>query len=134
MRKTFLHILWAAMFILCACLGFIPERTPGVQAALTAASWLFFLPPAVLLVQAGREKDQKELRLLTWVSALSLVLTVLFLVLAIASAPRQSAAAVNALLAVVSVPMYCSGVWALSILLWAGLGFAALEVGRRTKA
>ena len=131
MGKTILHTLWGAAFILCVCLGFIPERSAGLQAVLTAVSLLFFLPPAVLLYRAGKEKDKKELRLLGLLSGLSLVLTALLLALAIATAPRQSGLAVNAVLAVVSAPMYCSGVWALPILLWAGLGLASLEVGKR---
>lgn len=134
MHKTILHTLWGVWYILCACLGFIPERTPGVQGLLTAASLVFFLPPALLLARAGREKDRKELRLVGILSGLSLALTALFLALAIATAPRDSATLVNAVLAVVSVPMYCSGVWALSIFLWAGLLLACLEVGRRIKA
>ena len=82
MGKTILHTLWAAFYILCACLGFIQERSEGLQVLLTCLSLLFFLPPAVLLYQAGRKKDRKELTLLRNLSAASLGLTLLGLVLA----------------------------------------------------
>lgn len=133
MDKRILHIWWAAMYILCACLGFIQERSAGVQTVLTLVSLVFFAPPVCLLVQAARRKDGKELKLLRNLSLLSLGLTLFALVLAIATAPRGAAFAVNAVLTVVSVPMYCGKVWALSLLLWACLLLASMEVGKRAK-
>ena len=133
MKKSILHSLWGFLFILCACLGFIQERTPVVQGLLTAASILFFLPPAALLWQAGRQKDEQELLLLCLLSLMSLCLTAVFLTLTIASAPRGVAAGLDAMLAVVSVPMYCGDVWAFSMLLWACLGLTALELRKRCK-
>lgn len=133
MGKTTLHTLWAAFYILCACLGFIQERSPSLQALLTCIALLFFLPPAVLLYQAGRKKDKKELTLLRNLSAASLGLTLLGLVLAIATAPRATAEIFNVLLALVSAPMYCGYIWALSILLWACLFLASAEVGHHCK-
>ena len=133
MGKTILHTLWAAFYILCACLGFIQERSEGLQVLLTCLSLLFFLPPAVLLYQAGRKKDRKELTLLRNLSAASLGLTLLGLVLAIATAPRTTAGLFNLVLALVSAPMYCGSIWALSILLWACLFLASAEVGHHCK-
>lgn len=133
MGKTILHTLWAAFYILCACLGFIQERSEGLQVLLTCLSLLFFLPPAVLLYQAGRKKDRKELTLLRNLSAASLGLTLLGLVLAIATAPRTTAGLFNLVLALVSAPMYCGNIWALSILLWACLFLASAEVRRHCK-
>lgn len=133
MGKTTLHTLWAAFYILCACLGFIQERSPSLQALLSCIALLFFLPPAVLLYQAGRKKDKKELTLLRNLSAASLGLTLLGLVLAIATAPRATAEFFNLVLALVSAPMYCGNIWALSILLWACLFLASAEVGHHCK-
>ena len=133
MGKTTLHTLWAAFYILCACLGFIQERSPSLQALLTCIALLFFLPPSVLLYQAGRKKDKKELTLLRNLSAASLGLTLLGLVLAIATAPRATAEFFNLVLALVSAPMYCGNIWALSILLWACLFLASAEVGHHCK-
>ena len=133
MKNRFLFALWGALFILCAGLGFIPEPSGAVRFLLTAVSVLFFLPPAVLLYQAGRKKDRKELTLLRNLSAASLGLTLLGLVLAIATAPRTTAGLFNLVLALVSAPMYCGSIWALSILLWACLFLASAEVRRHCK-
>ena len=131
MRKPILHTLWGALFILCACLGFIQERSPLLQGILTCLSIVFFLPPAALLYGAYRQKDKKEALLLRNLSILSLGLTLIGLLLAIATAPRGTAGLINILLTVVSVPMYCANAWALSLLLWACLLIAAIETGKK---
>ena len=59
--------------------------------------------------------------------------TPLGLVLAIATAPRATAEFFNLVLALVSAPMYCGNIWALSILLWACLFLASAEVGHHCK-
>lgn len=133
MKKTVLHTLWAALFILCACLGFIHSRTELVQRVLTGCGVVFFLPPAVLLGNACREKDRTEMRLLRKVSICSLGITLFGFILAIVTAPRQIGAAANAFLAVVSVPMYCVNMWALSLFLWACLLIACLEAEKKQK-
>lgn len=133
MRKTILHTLWGALFILCACLGFIQERNSLLQGILTCLGFVFFIPPAALLYGAYREKDRKEAFLLRNLSILSLGLTLVGLILAIATAPRGSAGLMNVLLTVVSVPMYCTSAWALSLLLWACLLIAAMEAGKKTR-
>ena len=74
-----------------------------------------------------------ELPLLLTLSAASLGLTVLGLVLASATAPRATAEFFNLVLALVSAPMYCGNIWALSILLWACLFLASAEVGHHCK-
>ena len=94
MQKTVLHSLWAAGLILCACLGFIQERTAGVQALLTALALLSFLPPALCLYFARKNSDQKEARLIRNLSALSLGLTLLGLLLPRAGCQRKGQGAV----------------------------------------
>ena len=108
MRKTVLHSLWAAGLILCACLGFIQERTAGVQALLTALA---------LLIRN--------------LSALSLGLTLLGLLLAILTAPMGGslASAVNLFLSIVSAPMYCGSSWAVSLFFWACLLLTGAKYG-----
>lgn len=132
MRKTILHIIWGATYILCACLGFIQQRPTGVQGLLTAFSILFFLPPALLLLFAAREHDKKEARLLFRLSALSLGLTLLGLVLTIATAAGSGAVVKlsNIYLTVVSAPMYCADSWVLPLFFWACLLFTGRKFSK----
>lgn len=132
MRKTVLHIFWAAGFILCACLGFIQDRTAGVQALFTVLALLSFLPPALCLYFARKEADRKEARLVRNLSALSLGLTLLGLMLAILTAPKGGAiaSAVNIFLSIVSAPMYCGSLWALSLFFWACLLLTGTKYGK----
>ena len=44
MNKKILFILWGALFVLCAGLGFIPEPQGAVKGLMTGLSVLFFLP------------------------------------------------------------------------------------------
>ena len=121
MRKTVLHSLWAAGLILCACLGFIQERTAGVQALLTALALLSFLPPALCLYFARKSSDQKEARLIRNLSALSLGLTLLGLLLAILTAPMGGSLA--------SAVKYCGSSWAVSLFFWACLLLTGAKYG-----
>ena len=81
MNKKILYALWGGLFILCAGLGFIPEPSGAAGWALTGISVAFFVPPAMLLYQAGRESDRRTQSLVCWLSALSLGLTLVLLVL-----------------------------------------------------
>ena len=119
MKKSTLFALWGFLFALCAALGFVPEPEGTLRAVLTAASLLFFLPPALLLKNAGRE-TAALIRNLSFGSLLltSLLLTVNFLG---AFGPEWLGNLLHGLLTVVSSPMVCSGCWALSLFLWACL-------------
>ena len=127
MSRKVLFALWGAMFILCAGLGFIPGFSQnlgaGAQGVLTALSLLFFVPPALLIYAAARQKDLRTLKLVRGFSAMSLGLTLLTLVVNVLSA-MGTVTLGNVLfgvLIVVSSPMVCSGYWALSLFLWACL-------------
>lgn len=119
MNKKILYAVWAALFILCAAFGFLPERSGTVQALMTLLSLLFFLPPAMLLYRADG-KTRKRVGLL---SALSLGLTLVLLVANIVFATASTAVGdlLHGILTVVSTPMLCCGSWALSLFLWACL-------------
>ena len=125
MSKRTLFILWGILFALCAGLGFLPE--PGVLT--TAAAILFFFPPAVLLYRARKEKDTHTRLLIRNLSALSLGLSVLLLVVSFLTALSSEVlgTAVHCLLVVVSTPMICSGHWALSLFLWSCLLMVSLR-------
>ena len=119
MNKKLLYALWACLFIVCAGLGFIPEPEGALQALLTAASLLFFLPPAVLLYRG----DGADAKLIRNLAALSLGLTVILLILNFLTALRSEflGQVLHYTLVIVSSPMVCSGHWAMSLFLWACL-------------
>ena len=123
MNKKFLTILWASLFIVCAGLGFIPERSETLQVLMTLLSLIFFLPPVLMLMDAGRMKDRDTIRLLRNLSALSLGLTVVLLILNFLTVftSETLGLVLHYVLITVSSPMICSGSWALSLFLWACL-------------
>ena len=134
MKKNFLYGIWIFLYIFCAAAGFADQaQTTLQQVASLILAALFFVPPIVLLVDAFRQKDKKALKPLRWISGLSLLLTLVFLVANVASALASEALgnALYVLLVLVSVPMICSHQWFLSMLLWACLFFATL--GRKQK-
>ena len=119
MIQKILYAAWAALFVLCAGFGFLPDRSGTTQALMTALSLLFFAPPVLLLYRA-EEKTRKQVGLL---SALSLGLTVIMLILNIVFATGSTAVGniLHGILTVVSTPMLCCGSWAVSLFLWACL-------------
>ena len=108
---------------MCAGLGFIPEPEGTARILLTIPALLFFLPPALLLYDAGRSRDTATVMLIRNLSMLSLGLTVLLLILnflTVLSSDRLGQI-LHEILTIVSTPMICSGHWAMSLLLWACL-------------
>lgn len=129
MNKKSLSVLWGGLFILCAGLGFIPEPSGAARVVLTAFSIVFFVPPAMLLYRAVQENDTNTFKLVRNLSALSLGLTLMLLILNFLSALRSEILG-NVLywiLVIVSSPMACSGYWALSMFLWACLLIVSLK-------
>ena len=129
MNKKVLTVLWGGMFIVCAGLGFIPEPEGTVRFLLTALSVLFFLPPALLLYQAGKARDTASIQLIRNLAALSLGLTVVLLILNFLTVYSSEALGriSHYVLIIVSCPMICSGRWVLSLFLWACLLTASLR-------
>ena len=133
MNKKFLYALWAGLFILCACCGFIP-RTEGVLPLLfTIVSLLFFLPAGLLLWDAGNQRDLHTLKLIRNLSSLSLGLTLVLLVLNFLTAMGSEflGQVLHYTLVIVSSPMICSGHWAMSLFLWACLLTASVRQLKR---
>ena len=91
MKKQVLFGLWAGLFIVCAGLGFIPEPEDGVRTALTLSAIFAFVPPAVLIWQACKSGDKNTLSLIRSLSAASLGLTSLLLILNFLSVAWKSA-------------------------------------------
>lgn len=121
MNKKYLFILWGVLFVLCAGLGFLPETSGWT----TAASVLFFLPPALLLYKG----DRNTVLLVRNLSALSLGVTLVTLILNFVLAVSSEALGnvLHYVLTIVSAPMMCSGYWVLSLFLWACLLMASLK-------
>lgn len=135
MTKKGYYYAWAALFVLCAGLGFVNAPVGAARNAMTVLSVVFFLPPAVLLYRAHREEDLAAIRLLRNLAALSLGLSCLLLVANFLTAGRSQwlGIAMHALLTVVSAPMLCAGNWVISLFLWACLLFSAIGLLRRQK-
>ena len=133
MNKKILFALWGGLFSLCAGLGFIPEPAPMLRWLLTVLSLACFVPPAVLLYRAGASENRDGAKLIRNLSALSLGLTLVLLVLNFLTALRAGnlGAVLSYALVIVSSPMVCSGHWAMSLFCWACLLMASLRVLRR---
>ena len=123
MNQKTLYSVWGVLYILCCALGFLPEKT----APLTAVSVLFFVPGVLILVDAYKRRDRKALLRLRLISLGSLVLTLMLLALSFASAQGSQTLGnvLHYILGIVSAPMYCSGIWALPMFLWACLFMAS---------
>lgn len=123
MKKSTLLLIWGILYIICAGLGFIPEPQGIVRAMLFLVSLLFFLPPAVLLYRGKTQRDRDAVRLVRWLSAASLGLTLIGLcgnILAVLGGDELGDI-MHILLGLVSAPMFCSNFWVVSLFLWAVL-------------
>ena len=129
MKKQTLFALWAVSFIICAGLGFIPEPAGAIQALLTILSVAFFVPPAWLLYTARHTGDTATIKLIRSLSALSLFLTLVLLILNFLTALSSEllGTVLYYVLVIVSAPMICSGYWVLSLFLWACLLMVSLK-------
>ena len=124
MSKKMLYALWGALFVLCAVLGLLPDAGVwGIAAALC-----FFLPPAWLLYRG----DRQTRRLVRNLSALSLALTAVMLVVSMLTAAGSETLgnSLHYVLGIISVPMFAARYWVLSLFLWACLLVAAGKKGR----
>ena len=133
MKKSTLFALWSFLFVLCAGLGFIPNPEGFVTWLLALIGVAFFVPGGYLLYQAVQAKDQKTILLIRKISALSLILTLVFLVLNILSVLWSEVLGniLYGILVIVSSPMVCCGSYALSIFLWACLLIAGIKYGKK---
>ena len=123
MFKKELFSLWGILFILCAGIGFIPDPQGAVKWVLILLSIGFFVPPMVLMYQSQQQGDQQTVSLIRNLSALSLGLTVVLLILNFLSIGWHEAVGdiLYVMLVIVSTPMVSSQFWALSLFFWACL-------------
>lgn len=123
MKKTALYCIWIGLYILCALLGLLPNPTGALAIVMTVLSLAFFLPPALLFIDARNAGDKKTTKLLRLISGISLGATVLLFIGNICAVawPEAAGTVLHIILNFVSVPMFCSGHYALSLFLWACL-------------
>lgn len=130
MKERRLYLYWLYLFILCAALGFIRQRSPLVTALLALLSIAFFVPGALLL-----HRDMRKPVVL--ISAVSLALTlVLFIANTLTALAPDNLLLGNilySLLVVFSAPMLCAPYQILSLFGWACLLFAGLFPLNRAK-
>ena len=133
MKHRLCYGLWACLFILCAGLGFIPDPEGSPAVVLPVFALLFFLPPAWLLYQSGKNRDKNTALLIRNLSLVSLTLTVTVLILNFftAFASQRLGQILHYVLVIVSSPMICSGHWAMSLFLWACLLIASRKQTKR---
>lgn len=126
MKKRILYGLWAFLYVLCAGLSFIPEPTEVLQVGMTLLSLVFFVPGGILLVDAIRSKEKKNLFTLRLISIFSLGLTTVAYICNLLSATASDAVgtALYYVLLIVSAPMVTMGFEIVSLFLWACLLFA----------
>lgn len=126
MKSKFLYPVWAMLYILCVCFGAISQRSAAGQVMMTMMSLLFYVPPAIMLIEALQAQDNQTLKVLRLISGLSLGLTLLALVGNILSvlAPQVVGDILYVVLLLASAPMLCCGYWVLTLLLWAVLFFS----------
>ena len=129
MNKTSYYTTWAGISILCAGLSFIPEPAGFLKFLMIALSLAFFLPPAMLLYRAKKERDVFTVKLIRNLSLAALVLTAAVLLISVLSflAPEWVGNFLHILLILVSVPMVCGQYWVLSLFCWACLLMVSLK-------
>ena len=136
MNKKTWYALWGILYIICAALGFVSEAEGGLKAILILLALLFFVPPAVLLYDAIKRKDLREVRRIRNLSLLSLIATLVLMVLNILSVLQGSEAlgdTLYAILVLVSSPMYCARNGFLSLFRWACLLMVSMRFNQKNK-
>ena len=126
MKTKTLWLVWLYLFLFCCIIGFIPQPTGFVKVLMILIGIAFFVPGALLLRQGG-QKTRKWVKL---ISVLSLVLTTLGIILNFTSvlmAPVWGGV-FYILMGIVSTPMLCTQIWALSLFGWACLLTAGLFI------
>ena len=136
MKRPILYCLWVFFYGLCAGLGYV-EQPEGFQAVcMTIFSVLFFLPPALLLIEGWKKKDKKLRIRIRRIALCSLVLTMGMLIanIAVVGAEASVGNVLYRILNFVSVPMICSRYYFLSMFLWACLLFGTFPKFVKPKA
>ena len=116
MSNKALYILWGVLYALCFGLGFIEPGDQRLSTVLTLVSIGFFVPGFVLLARGRR----KLIRILS-AASLGLTLGVFLLNVLVTMGDAFVGDCLYVLLGLVSVPMFSSRFWLVSLFLWACL-------------
>ena len=135
MKKKGLFVLWGVLFAVCAGMGFVGQPAGGLKWLLGALGLVFFAPPVVLLSRAKQFRDLPTAALVRNLAAASLGLTFVLLVANFLSllGGETLGNVLHVILAIVSVPMFCGQIWALSLFCWAFLMIAANKLVKEMK-
>lgn len=114
---------WGGLYVLCFAMSFFGNVQGTQYGALMVLGLLFFVPGGMLLYRGVTRRNTLICRWIFWLSAGSLALTVLLLILNFLTikASAVTGLVMHVLLALVSVPMLCTQVWILSWFCWACL-------------
>lgn len=130
MNNKHWYLIWGALYIVCALLGFIPAPEGFLKWILILAALACFVPGFVLLYFAHSRKEPDTARVVRTLSLLSLSTTLIFLVLNLLSGHASEAVGemLYAFLVIFSAPMVCSQYWFASLFLWACLLMTSFSV------
>ena len=133
MKNKHLYMIWGILYVLCTALGFIPQPEGAAGVLFTVLSVLFFVPGWVLLLRSEKQAEKKTPRTVCILSAASLVLTLVALIVNFLSVGAAFAVGdvLYGLLIIVSSPMICSGYWVLSLFLWAYMLMKSISLLRK---
>lgn len=121
MREKILYAIWGGLYAVCGVLGFVNGAQGFGKLLLMLTALIFFVPGGILLYDSIRDQNEESLRRLRIISLCSLALTLLLLVANILGVTGSAALgeALHGFLILVSVPMFCSQYWLVSLFLWA---------------
>ena len=123
MKQKNCWLLWLILYFVCLIAGFIPNPPAFGQVLLFILSVAFFIPGGCLVYYANKQKDRKALLRLRIISLSSLILTVVFFLVNLLSVFSHDTVGtvLHIFLGIVSVPMYATPFWLVSLFLWSCL-------------
>ncbi len=127
MSNLKLWIFWGCLYLLCGIGGCVSEPEGAIKALLMVMSFVYFLPPAVLLYRSARNGDKMTLKLLRNVSFGWLMLTLALILCNILSvfADPITGLILHYSLVLLASPLVCGQVWVIPMFFFACLMIAA---------
>lgn len=125
-----LYLIWGALFIVCAGLGFIRQPGNAMTALMVSLSAAFFVPPSVLLYRDWKRGEKTNIRRVRNLSVASLGLTLIAIVATVLTvyASQTVGNLLDGFWIIVSAPMVCSRFGIVSVFAWACLLMTSLKL------